>query len=109
MVALENITFTFNTQGCGKPSLLKVENFETGVIKEGEYKGIHYVWLKETYAGQKNQALTLNHYLKDASNTKKKTFLCPFNADPLSCYQTTLQMIRWRLPASICGEGDSVC
>ena len=43
----------------------------------------------------KNQALTLNRYSKDAANFKKKTFLCPFNADPFSCYQTTLQMICW--------------
>ena len=69
-----------------EPSLLKAEDFEIGVIKEGEYKDIPYVCLKETYCGQKNQALTLNHYWKDAANSKKKTFPCPFNADPLSCY-----------------------
>ena len=64
--------------------------------------------LNETYSGQNNQDLTLNKHCKNAANSKKKTFPCPFNADPLSCYQTTLQMICWSPPASMCGEGGSV-
>ena len=75
MVALENIMFTFNTRGVREPSLLKVEDFEIGVIKEGEYKGIPYVGLKETNSGQKNQALTLKRYSKDAANSKKNSML----------------------------------
>ena len=29
------------------------------------------------------------------ANSKKKTFPCPYNLDPLSCFQTVIKMIEW--------------
>jgi hypothetical protein len=96
--ALENIMFEFNTRGCLEPSSICVEDFETGIIEEGAFKGIPFVRLKENYSGQKGKALSLRNHVQDAANTKKKTFACPYSSDRLSCYQTTLKLIEWTPP-----------
>ena len=54
MVALENITFTFNNRGCAESWRLWDRCHPAGWEKRNPL----CVYLKETYAGQKNQALT---------------------------------------------------
>ena len=93
--ALENVMYEFNTRGCLEPSSICVEDFITGTIEDGAYKDIPFVRLKENYSGQKGKALSLRNPVLDADNTKKKTFECPYSADPLSTYQTTLKLMEW--------------
>ena len=60
--ALENIMAYFNTRGCLEPASICVEDYIEDVIDEGDYKGIPYIRLLETYGGQKNKALTNSAY-----------------------------------------------
>ena len=71
-VALENIIYDFNTQGCKEPTSIKVEGIEVGTIPEGDYAGFPYIQLKENNSRQKGQALTLKKPVVDAENTKKE-------------------------------------
>ena len=60
---------------CKEPTSIKGEDIEVGAILVGDYAGSPYIWLKENYARQKGQALTLMNPDVDAENTNKKTFL----------------------------------
>ena len=81
-----------------QPSSICVEDFETGIIEEGSFKGIPFVRLEENCSGQKEKSLSLRNHVQDAANTKKKTFACPYSSDRLSCYQTTLKLLEWTPP-----------
>ena len=91
--ALENLMVTFALRSQEASSLV-VEDFEEDYIFEGDFKGIPFICLKETFHGQKGKAITMKNPTLDAENSKKKTFPCPYNQDPLSCYQTTKRLIR---------------
>eukprot|EP00536_Pseudo-nitzschia_multiseries_P011784 jgi/Psemu1/29998/gm1.29998_g len=91
--AMENIMTKWATHGCKEPASLVKEDFETGLIQEGEFTGIPFVRLKETYSGQKNCALSLKHDVIDEENTWKRTLPCPYSSDALSTYQTTIKLL----------------
>lgn len=91
--AMENIMEFWCLRGYQEPSSLTVDDFEEGITQEGEYKGIEYIRLKETYNGQKNNDLSLKNAVVDAENTIKKTLPCIWNKHYLSCYQTTKTLI----------------
>eukprot|EP00536_Pseudo-nitzschia_multiseries_P012836 jgi/Psemu1/33262/gm1.33262_g len=91
--AMENIMTKWATRGCKEPAPLVKEDFETGLIQEGEFAGIPFVQLKETYSGQKNCALSLKHHVIDEENTRKRTLPCPYSSDALSTYQTTIKLL----------------
>ena len=49
-------------RGGKEPSLLTRHDFEFGTMKEGEFKGRPYVWLKSSHSGQKKKgALTISN------------------------------------------------
>ena len=58
----------FCLRGQVEASSIIVEDFETGSIDEGCFKGVPYIRLKETYKGQKGKKLTLKKSIKDAEN-----------------------------------------
>eukprot|EP00536_Pseudo-nitzschia_multiseries_P016785 jgi/Psemu1/47747/gm1.47747_g len=83
----------FNNIEHYEPASLVKEDFETGLIQEGEFAGIPFVRLKETYSSQKNCALSLKHNIIDEENTRKRTLPCPYSSDALSTYQTTIKLL----------------
>ena len=92
-------------RGSVEPTSICVEDFVQGVLDEGEFAGIPFINLKENYGGQKGKSLSLRNPTMDVENTRKKTFPCPYNSDPLSCYQTTLKLIKM-MPDSDTVEGS---
>eukprot|EP00536_Pseudo-nitzschia_multiseries_P011591 jgi/Psemu1/29449/gm1.29449_g len=88
--AMENIMTKWALRLCLEPSSIVKEDFETGVFTEGEFVGIQYIRLKPNYNGQKKRSLSLKNPVLDDRNTKKTTLPCPYNGDPMSTYQTTL-------------------
>eukprot|EP00536_Pseudo-nitzschia_multiseries_P000366 jgi/Psemu1/815/gm1.815_g len=91
--AMENIMTKWATHGCKEPTSLGTEDFETGLIQEGEFAGIPFARLKEIYSGQKNCALSLKHNVIDEENTWKRTLPCPHSSDALSTYQITIKLL----------------
>ena len=92
-VALENLIVEWCTRGCLEPISIVKEDFETGVIKDGDFAGIPYIHLKENYRGQKGEKLSLKYMDSNTNNGKKKTLPCPYNEHPFSCYQTTIRLL----------------
>ena len=54
---MENAMFTFSTHGVKEPTKIMVEDFEVDTIKDGEFSGLPFIRLNETYDGQKRIAL----------------------------------------------------
>ena len=50
--------------------------------------------------------MSLKKPVQDAENTKKKTFPCPCNSDPLSCYQTLVTLMKWIPDAEHCEASE---
>ena len=61
--------------------------------KRMTFLGFFFIRLKETYDAQKGIALLLKYPVKDVLNSKKKTFPCLYNPDPLLRSQTVMKLI----------------
>jgi len=92
-VAMENLIVQWCTRGITEPISITKEDFERGIIKDGEYAGIPYIRLKENYRGQKGKKLSLKDGDSNTNNTRKKTLPCPYSSHPFSCYQTTIRLL----------------
>ena len=58
-VALEILIVEWCTRGCLEPISIVKEDFECGIIKDGDFAGIPFIRLKENYRGQKGGKFSL--------------------------------------------------